>query len=178
MRDKNYRLEHRLADFIEIGRENDQLIDKIHRLALRLVKARHLPGIFTVVETALRDDFGVDMYSLQIFQDITADKVTMFPGNFVHSIKRENAEFSTLFQSMLESGQPKCARLSKAQNKFLFTEKQQQEIGSAALVPLGDKGEVGLLALGSRDINHFNPSSSTDFLARMGELVSHVIATS
>jgi uncharacterized protein YigA (DUF484 family) len=177
LRDKNYRLEHRLADFIEIGRENDVLIDKIHRLGLRLVKARQLPGIFTVVENSLRDDFGVDMYSLFVTRNSSSDSVKLFPGNYIHSIERENSEFKTLFQSILDSSQPKCGRLSKAQNKFLFTERQQNEIGSAALIPLGDKGEVGLMAVGSRDVNHFNPSASTDFLARMGELVSQVIVS-
>ena len=177
LRDKNYRLEHRLADFIEIGRENDLLIDKIHRLGLRLVKARHLPGIFTVIETSLRDDFGVDMYSLLIYKDVTSDSVKLFPGNYIQSIERENAEFNNLFESILKTGDPKCGRLSSAQYKLLFTEKQQKEIGSAALIPLGEKGEIGMLAVGSRDADHFNPSASTDFLTRMGQLVSQVIAT-
>ena len=177
IRDKNYRLEHRLADFIEIGRENDELIEKIHRLGLRLVKARHLPGIFTVVETSLRDDFGVDMYSLMIYADVTSENVKLFPGSSIHSIERDNGEFNSMFQSVLHSGKPKCGRLSKAQNKLLFTERQQKEIGSAALIPLGESGEVGMLAVGSRDENHFNPTASTDFLARMGDLVSQVIAT-
>ena len=177
LRDKNYRLEHRLADFIEIGRENDLLIDKIHRLGLRLVKARHLPGIFTVIETSLRDDFGVDMYSLLIYKDVTSDSVKLFPGNYIQSIDRGNSEFSVLFKSILESGNPKCGRLSSAQYSLLFTEKQQKEVGSAALIPLGDKGEIGMLAVGSYDADHFNPSASTDFLTRMGQLVSQVIAT-
>jgi len=177
LRDKNYRLEHKLADFIKIGRENDVLIDKIHRLGLRLVKAKHMPGIFTVIESSLRDDFGVDMYSLMIYSDVASENVKLFPGSFIHSIDRDHAEFNMLFQSVLNSGNPKCGRLSKAQYKFLFTEKQQAEIGSAALVPLGKKGEVGMLSVGSSDENHFNPSASTDFLTSMGELVSEVIAT-
>jgi len=177
LRDKNYRLENKLADFIEIGRENDLLIEKIHRLGLRLVKAKHLPGIFTVIESSLRDDFGVDMYSLLIYDDVTSDSVKLFPGNFIHSVERNNPEFNMLFKNVLTGGNPKCGRLSSAQYKHLFTEKQLKSIGSAALIPLGIKGSVGLLAVGSNDENHFNPSASTDFLARMGELVSEVIAT-
>lgn len=177
IRDKNYRLENRLADLIEIGRENDELIDKIHRLGLRLVKAKHLPGIFTVVETALRDDFGVDMYCLLIYNDVTSENVKLFPSSSIHGIDRNNNEFATLFQSVLLNGKPKCGRLSKAQYKLLFSDRQQKEVGSAALIPLGDVGEVGLLAVGSRDENHFTPAASTDFLARMGELVSQVIAS-
>jgi hypothetical protein len=45
-------------------------------------------------------------------------------------------------------------------------------IGSVALVPLGKEGEVGLLALAASDADRFNPTMSTDFLARIGELVA------
>ena len=41
------------------------------------------------------------------------------------------------------------------------------DIGSVALVPLGDKGPLGLLALGSTDRDRFHPGMSTEFLARM-----------
>jgi len=177
LRDKSSRLEKRLADFIEIARENDELIDKIHRLGLKLVKARHLPGVFTVIEASLRDDFGVDMYSLLVYHDVTAENVKFFPGNYIRSIKRDDTEFLSLFKSVLDANSPKCGRLSKPQTQLLFTDRQQSEVGSAALIPLGEKGEIGLLAVGSQDTNYFNPSASTDFLMRMGQLVSQVIAT-
>jgi len=48
-------------------------------------------------------------------------------------------------------------------------------MGSVALVPLGDKGSVGLLALGSTDRDRFHPGMSTEFLARMGDLVSDAL---
>jgi uncharacterized protein YigA (DUF484 family) len=41
-----------------------------------------------------------------------------------------------------------------------------------ALVPLGEKGSVGLLALGSTDRDRFHPAMSTEFLARMAELIA------
>jgi hypothetical protein len=51
------------------------------------------------------------------------------------------------------------------------------EIGSVALVPLGQKSELGFLAIGSRDSDHFHPGMSIDFLARLGELVSCALRT-
>jgi uncharacterized protein YigA (DUF484 family) len=41
-----------------------------------------------------------------------------------------------------------------------------------ALVPLGAGGGMGLLAIASPDADHFNPTMSTDFLARIGDLVA------
>ncbi len=41
-----------------------------------------------------------------------------------------------------------------------------------ALVPLGEKGSIGLLALGSTDRDRFHPGMSTEFLARMADLIA------
>ena len=46
------------------------------------------------------------------------------------------------------------------------------EVGSVALLPLGESVELGFLAIGSRDAEHFHPGMSIDFLSRLGELVS------
>ncbi len=48
-------------------------------------------------------------------------------------------------------------------------------MGSVALVPLGEKGSIGLLALGSADRDRFHPGMSTEFLARMGDLVADAL---
>jgi uncharacterized protein YigA (DUF484 family) len=45
-----------------------------------------------------------------------------------------------------------------------------------ALVPLGDHGSLGLLALGSTDRDRFHPGMSTDFLARLADLISDVLS--
>jgi uncharacterized protein len=50
------------------------------------------------------------------------------------------------------------------------------EIASAALVPLGHNASAGLLAIGSPDSERFHPTMSTEFLARIGNLVSEAIA--
>ena len=46
------------------------------------------------------------------------------------------------------------------------------EVGSVALVPLGDKTQLGFLAIGSADADRFHPGMSIDFLARVGDLVA------
>ena len=50
------------------------------------------------------------------------------------------------------------------------------EIGSAALVPLGENAATGLLAIGSRDADYFHPGQSMDFLARLGDLLGCALA--
>jgi uncharacterized protein YigA (DUF484 family) len=62
-----------------------------------------------------------------------------------------------------------------SQRDYLFGE-GAVDIGSVALVPLGPAGRFGLLACGSTDSQRFNPTVSTEFLARIGELISAALA--
>ena len=43
------------------------------------------------------------------------------------------------------------------------------------LIPLGDKAALGLLAIASNDTERFLPTMSTDFLVRIGELVTEAV---
>jgi uncharacterized protein len=45
-----------------------------------------------------------------------------------------------------------------------------------ALIPLGGQVPAGLLALGSVDRDRFHPGMSTEFLWRMGELITDALA--
>ena len=44
-----------------------------------------------------------------------------------------------------------------------------------ALTPLGPKGSLGILAIGSSDSQRFLPGMSTEFLSRIGELVTYAL---
>jgi len=61
-----------------------------------------------------------------------------------------------------------------SQRDFLFPA-SAIAIGSVALVPLSIAGQSALLAIASPDVDHFNPTMSTDFLARIGELIATAI---
>jgi uncharacterized protein YigA (DUF484 family) len=79
-----------------------------------------------------------------------------------------------MFETLFESGRPRCGQIRDSQRDFLFGA-GTVEIGSAALVPLGPEPSAGLLAIGSPDAERFHPTMSTDFLARIGDLVSEAV---
>jgi uncharacterized protein len=78
------------------------------------------------------------------------------------------------FESLLQSGKPRCGQIRDSQRDFLFG-KDTIEIGSVALVPLGPKGGLGLLAIGASDAERFHPAMSTEFLTRIGDLIAHAL---
>jgi len=75
------------------------------------------------------------------------------------------------FATFLNGNGPRCGQARDSQMQFLFRD-DAQEIGSVALVPLGDKAEIGFLVIGSNEADRFRPDMSIDFLARVGDLVA------
>jgi uncharacterized protein YigA (DUF484 family) len=95
---------------------------------------------------------------------------------FVRTVSVDDPNLKS-FESLFASGKPRCGQARDSQRDFLFGA-DANDIGSVALVPLGEKGSVGLLALGSTDRDRFHPGMSTEFLARLGDLITDALARS
>jgi len=48
-------------------------------------------------------------------------------------------------------------------------------VGSTVLIPLGDRASLGLLAVASNDTERYLPTMSTDFLVRIGEIITEAV---
>jgi uncharacterized protein len=94
-------------------------------------------------------------------------------GRFLRVGDPASAEIKS-FESLLQSGRPRCGQIRDAQRDYLFG-KDTIEIGSVALAPLGPKGSLGLLAIGASDVERFHPGMSTEFLSRIGELATDAL---
>lgn len=173
LRQRNRKLEARLIDLVEIARVNTDVSDRIHQLAVRLLALADPREIVEVVEASLREDFAADMSMIVLFgQGELYDELPR--THYFRSIARDDPAIRA-FATFMATGKPRCGHLRDAQRNFLFGN-DNSELGSAALIPLGDHASLGLLAIGSRNENHFNPAMGTDFLARIGELVGTAIA--
>lgn len=174
LRDKNRRLEGRLKELIEVARSNHELSDRVHRLALSLIKADDTAAVIGALEAVLREDFGANDTVVVLFHN-ASDIVQSEDTRFLRRIERR-AEAMKPFSTFLERAKPRCGKARDAQLEFLFPE-HSMEIGSIALIPLGDRAEVGMLAIGSRDADRYHPGMSTDFLLRIGELVGLALSS-
>jgi uncharacterized protein YigA (DUF484 family) len=168
LRDRNRVLERKLAEFIDVARANDELAAKIHRLTTRLVHARGLERVIDAVEASLREDFDVQRAVLVLFREDAALAARESP--FIRLADRQGLEMRG-FESLFAGDKPRCGQVRDSQRDYLFGD-GAVDIGSVALVPLGPGGSLGLLACGAIDSQRFNPTVSTDFLARIGELIA------
>lgn len=172
LRQKDLKLERKLIELIEVARANDLLAEKIHRLALNLIAAKDLSATLNVIEKSLRTGFDASQSILvlfgnpELFKDVKA-------GRFFLPVERYDERVKA-FNTFLNGSSPRCGQVRDTQRDFLFG-KETDEIGSAALIPLGEKSGMGFLAIGSGDANRFHPGMSIDFLTRLGELVAEAL---
>jgi hypothetical protein len=124
------------------------------------------------VEASLREDFDARDSVLVLFLE-EARSLEAAPSRFLRTADPADAAMKT-FESLLQAGKPRCGQIRDAQRDFLFG-KDSIEIGSVALTPLGSKGALGILAIGASDVERFHPAMSTEFLSRIGELVTYAL---
>jgi uncharacterized protein YigA (DUF484 family) len=172
LRQKDLKLERKLKELLEVARANDVLTAKLHQLTLQLLAAGSLTDTLRALETALRTGFNADQSILILFGDPSSFR-DIRVGRFFKVVERED-EALKAFETFLSTHNPRCGQVRDVQRDFLFG-KQTDEVGSAALVPLGKKSEIGFLAIGSVDVNRFHPGMSIDFLKRLGQLVAEAL---
>jgi uncharacterized protein YigA (DUF484 family) len=169
LREKHAALEEKLAEFVRVARANDAIADKLHRFTRRLLCAGSRDAVLKNIEAGLRQDFDSFNSVLLLVGDGPADA----DARFLRTIAQDDPRLKS-FETLFASGKPRCGQVRDSQRELLFGA-EADDIGSVALVPLGERGSLGLLALGSSDRDRFHPGMSTEFLARVAELVSDAL---
>jgi uncharacterized protein YigA (DUF484 family) len=170
LREKQAALENKLAELVRVARANDAIAERLHRFTRRLLRAVPRATAIAHIEAGLREDFDAFHAALVL---IGAPPDPTLPS-FVRTVAAEDAQLKS-FESLFASGKPRCGQARDSQREFLFGP-EGLEMGSVALVPLGEKGSLGLLALGSADRDRFHPGMSTEFLARLADLISDALS--
>jgi uncharacterized protein len=172
LREKNQSLDGKLREFVEVARGNDRVVDQMHRLACGLISARGTPQLLEVLETSLSKDFAANEWLLVLTRN-DVPELSRIQHRRLRVAQRGASELRS-FDTFFEAAQPRCGQIRDSQRDYLFGP-DADAVGSAALVPLGPQGGFGVLAIGSNDSNHFVAGMSTDYLARIGELISAAI---
>ena len=172
LRDRHTALERKLHELIENGRANDAISDRMHRLTRRLLRARDAGGALAALETSLREDFGASRWVLLAI-DPSAAGLGALESAHVRVVPRGSAELK-IFETFFESGRPRSGQIRDTQREYLFGGDGSQ-VGSTVLIPLGDRGSLGILAIASNDTERYLPTMSTDYLVRIGEIVTEAV---
>ncbi len=170
LREKIQMQDDRLRELMDVARDNERLAQSRHGLALNLLSSHDLDDVVSTVLDVLSNQLAADFAVVKLFSD-DQSRIDLSSGLFVDA----SDEALNAFKTMLEHKNTVCGKATKEQKIFLFGE-IADSIKSVAIIPLVAGANLGLIGLGSNDVNRFNPSMGTDFLAQIGELISASLA--
>lgn len=160
LREKNKILESKLRELVQFGEENDAIGEKVHRIALELVRAASFDTLLKVLYHNLREDFAVPHVALRLWTDRDHPPAPEFSAAS-HEVK--------VFADSLNH--PYCSTKAMFDSGQWFGE-NEAAVKSFAYVPMRAEKVFGILALASEDAQRFYPEMGTLYLKRLGELVS------
>lgn len=169
LREQNKELKRKLLELIDVARDNDRLNQLMHQMTLDLLKAGSPGAMISTLDDHLHNEFKADAIRVHLVgheTDADEDNIAL----------RLDADESVqeLFKVAFRESKPQCGRLSQPQLEFLFRD-QAATIRSAVVVPLGCRAKHGLLAIGNREADRFNPGMGTLFMSHLGELLAGVL---
>jgi uncharacterized protein YigA (DUF484 family) len=165
LRDQNHDLKTKLLDLVQVAQDNDRLNERMHRMTLDLLRAGSLSELLDALRDHLCNEFKADAIALHLpGLDESQQRETGAKILLIDETLKER------FPLLCSEGKPQCGRLKQDQLDFLFSD-QAAAIESTAVVPMGEQARGGLLAIGSREVNRFNPCMGTLFLSNLGELL-------
>lgn len=172
LREKNKDLKGRLLDLMQVARENDQLTERMMNLTLALMGADSLEKILEVLDKKLASDFQADAITIRLFdEDNLLSDMNKISGNIIQM----NDPALAPFENFIRSGRPLCGRLKDEQLLYLFSAETAKDIKSAVLIPLGNRSEIGMVAIGSKNKDRFHPGMGTIFLRQMSALITGML---
>ena len=170
LRERNVDLRHRLNDLTARARDNDKLFEQTRALVIKLLEADSVAELYRAFSESMQKGFELEFATMILYGD-NADE----QGYRVETAEQTQASIGALL-----SGQKAvCGALRKEEFSYLFSRDgkthQFHQGGSAAIVPLNDGAQLGLIAIGSSDANRFTSDMGTLFLSHIADVVLRLL---
>ena len=168
-RDKIDALKTNFAELVLNARDNDAITNKIHALNIELHKAKNFDAIEQIISALLPEIFDLSETCMRIW------------ASPLDSRNRTNLVFSYVTEQtktwVAALSKPYCGKQPEVAAKDWFIE----PAASIVLIPLrddpsSDAHNIGFLALASEDKNRFYSEMGTDFLNKIGEILSAALS--
>lgn len=163
-RDKINALEERFAELVLNAKDNDAIANKIHALNVELHKAKSFDEIEQLVSALLPEHFDLADTCLRVWTK------PLDPANSANLVFSNVTEEAKAWVAALT--QPYCGKQPDIVTEDWFIE----PAASIALIPLRLQQTIGFLALASDDASRFYAKMGTDFLTKIGEILSAALS--
>lgn len=165
LRERNTELRHKLNQLLDNARENDRLFERSKRLVLSLLECSELGDAVDVLYYSFDKEFNIPFTRLILFSEPPQ------PSN-THTVTFDEAKLH--LGRHLTASRATSGGLSREEMNFLFG-KDSMDIGSAAMAPLYYNQWLGVLAVGHRDTQHYQPGMGTLFLTHIAEVLDRLL---
>ena len=163
-RDKINALESNFAELVLNARDNHTITNKVQTLNIALHKAKNFDSIEQLISDLLPEIFDLSETCMRIWAQPLDSR------NRANLVFSEVSEQTNTWVATLNK--PYCGTQPKIATDDWFIE----PAASIALIPLHDAHNIGFLALASEDKNHFYTEMGTDFLSKVGEILSAALS--
>ena len=176
-RSRHHDMENQLTALIDIARDNDTSLNRMHKLTLALLDATTLEAAVANLDVVLSEYFLVDFVAVRIIKPHpdTAAASGLSSAEAKLFVEPGSKDLEP-FAGILAANQPKCGRPTMAQAKMLFGE-LAFEVKSCAIIPMAFTELEGILAIGSRDDGRFHYNMGNLFLNQMSEIIGTRLIT-
>lgn len=170
LRERNVEMRHRLKALTANARENDKLFEQTRALVVRLLEANSIGELYASFMDSMKNDFEVDYACMILFEDDGERE-----DYRVDDLDNARAAIGAL----LNGRKPICGALRKEEFNYLFAANSSARPighgGSAAIMPLTDGSQLGLIAVGSSDAGRYTSGMGTLFLAHIAEVILRLL---
>lgn len=157
LRNKVEQLTTKLSQLIEIAKENQQIYEVFAQLNVALLQADSIKQVQHTLSNILKEQLGLSAAVILIYSGESS-----LPEIQQRLFKEKRFKHSDYF----------FGRLSENEKQLIFADKCAE---SCALVQLGDKSVLGMLAIGSQDSVHFTPDMDTLLLEQLRSFLNLVL---
>jgi len=166
LREENQQLKSRIEKLVGIARDNEELNQRFHRLALELMNTENLHDVLAMVQDQVQTFFYTDFVCFRFLPGVREE------GSELEGLHIDaDDEVFERIKPWIEGRKPICGEQNDEVNSALFG--PDIRIASCAFIPLYHTRDLGLLCLGSTSAERFGASMGTIFLQHLGELVSN-----
>jgi uncharacterized protein YigA (DUF484 family) len=165
MRERNKDMRQRLKMLTANARDNDALFEQTRNLVLKLLDADSVASLYDIFMASMVDDFRVDYACMILYGE--SDNERGWRAETPDTIKKE-------IGSLYRGTKPVCGTLRKEELAFLFP--AGDGMGSAAIMPLANDEQLGLIAVGSADPNRYNSKVGTLFLSHIADVLVKLLS--
>jgi uncharacterized protein YigA (DUF484 family) len=165
LRERNMEMRKRLNSLTENARHNDKLYEATRKLVLKLLEATDRDTLGAAFSSSMREDFDVEHASLILFGD---------PLDSTTQCRVESADSARIeIGALIKARKAICGALRRQELTYLFP--QAGDVGSAAVMPLHNQEDLGVIAVGSDDAGYYAPGMGTLFLHHIADVIVRLL---